>query len=59
MLNRSTPAREAQILLSLSQLLAHQLRMPVADLDPRRPFLELGADSMVFLEISQIGRAHV
>jgi amino acid adenylation domain-containing protein len=44
-------ARQHQILTSLSQLLAHQLRMPVAELDPRRPFLALGADSMVFLEI--------
>ena len=50
--DRQSSAREAQILASLSQLLAHQLRTPVSDLDPRRPFLELGADSMVFLEIA-------
>src|SRR5215510_16067552 len=44
--------RSAHILASLSQLLARQLRMSPGELDPRRPFLELGADSLVLLEMS-------
>jgi amino acid adenylation domain-containing protein len=46
--------REAQLLAALSQRLAHHLHVPVGEIDPHRPFLALGADSMVLLEMTHV-----
>ncbi|MEO7732716.1 MAG: amino acid adenylation domain-containing protein, partial [Kofleriaceae bacterium] len=44
--------REAQLLGELTQRLARHLHVAAGELDPRRAFLSLGADSMVLLELT-------
>ena len=47
----TTPmGRRGAILDSLRSLVAEMLHVPVAEIDPRTPFLDMGADSIVFVD---------
>ena len=52
------PSRRTSILESLRSMVAGLLHAPLADIDPRTPFLDMGADSIVLVDairrISQV-----
>ncbi|MCY0989539.1 amino acid adenylation domain-containing protein [Nannocystis sp. ILAH1] len=50
--DQTRAAGKPAVAAALADVLARQLQMPAAELDPARSFLELGADSIVFIEVA-------